>query len=99
MQKNYFMEVNFRHDGLAYAATASGVNLPAMLFNSQTVPMTVNNTYMMDLSTDYCHVKDGTLSRKYWFYDFRKTKCQLNFNRHDLMPTLYYYVNKIMKHI
>ena len=25
--KNYFMEVNFRHDGLAYAATASGVNL------------------------------------------------------------------------
>ena len=69
--KNYFMEVNFRHDGLAYAATASGVNLPAMLFNSQTVPMTVNNTYMMDLSTDYCHVKDGTLSRKYWFYDFR----------------------------
>ena len=97
--KNYFMEVNFRHDGLAYAATASGVNLPAMLFNSQTVPMTVNNTYMMDLSTDYCHVKDGTLSRKYWFYDFRKTKCQLNFNRHDLMPTIYYYVNKIMKHI
>lgn len=86
--KNYFMEVNFRHDGLAYAATASGVNLPAMLFNSQTVPMTVNNTYMMDLSTDYCHVKDGTLSRKYWFYDFRKTKCQLNFNRHDLMPTI-----------
>ena len=54
---------------------------------------------MMDLSTDYCHVKDGTLSRKYWFYDFRKTKCQLNFNRHDLMPTIYYYVNKIMKHI
>ena len=97
--KNYFMEVNFRHDGLAFAASASGVNLPAKLFNSQTVPMTVNYTYMIDLSTDYSHVKYGTLSRKYWFYDFRKTKCQFNFNRHDLMPTIYYYVNKIMKHI
>ena len=93
--KNYFMEVNFRHDGLAYAATASGVNLPALLFKKPTRPMTVKDTYMMDLSSDYCHVKDGVLSRKRWFSDFIKTGCQLNFNRRDPMPTIYYYLNKL----
>lgn len=95
--KNYFMEVNFRHDGLAYAATASGANLPAMLFAVSQSPIAVRDTYMMDLSTDYCHVKDGALSRKHWFSDFMKTKCQLNFNRQDPMPTICYYVRKIKR--
>lgn len=93
--KNYFMEVNFRHDGLAYAATASGVNLPALLFKPLTSPTVVKDIYMMDLSIDYCHVKDGTLSRKRWLSDFMKTRCQLNFNRRDPMPTICYYFNKL----
>lgn len=94
--KNYFMEFNFRHDGLAYAATASGVNLPALLFDDRKDPkLHVKDTYMMDLSTDYCHVKDGTLSKKQWWHDFIRTGCQLNFNRKDPMPTVCYYVNKL----
>lgn len=94
--KNYFMEFNFRHDGLAYAATASGVNLPALLFDDRKDPkLHVKDTYMMDLSTDYCHVKDGTLSKKQWWRDFMRTGCQLNFNRKDPMPTVCYYVNKL----
>ena len=36
--KNYFMEVNFRHDGLAYAATASGINLPAIYMQRDALP-------------------------------------------------------------
>lgn len=94
--KNYFMEFNFRHDGLAYAATASGVNLPALLFDDRKDPkLHVRDTYMMDLSTDYCHVKDGKLSKKQWWHDFIRTGCQLNFNRKDPMPTICYYVDKL----
>ena len=37
--KNYFMEVNFRNDGLAYTATAAGINLPAIyICNSMESP-------------------------------------------------------------
>lgn len=94
--KNYFMEFNFRHDGLAYAATASGANLPALLFDDRKDPqLHVWDTYMMDLSTDYCHVKDGTLSKKQWWHDFMRTGCQLNFNRKDPMPTICYYMHKL----
>ena len=95
---NYFMEVNLRNDGLAYAATVAGVNLPAiyMQFNGIPNDIKVTETYMMDLSIDYCHVKDGHLTFKQWFADFRKTKCQLNFNKHDMAPTIYYYLNKII---
>lgn len=95
--KDYFMECNFRHDGLAYVATAAGVNLPAMLFdkcNSGNIEL--KETYMMDLSTDYCHVKNGTLNRWQWARDFMRTGCQLNFNRRDPMPTVLYYWHKIM---
>lgn len=96
--KNYFMEVNFRNDGLAYAATASGVNLPALMFDvHKPTTFHVKNTYMMDLSIDYCHVKNGTISKKQWIFDFLKTGCQLNFNRKDPMPTICYYLHKIKK--
>lgn len=93
--RNYFMEVNFRHDGLAYAATASGVNLPLLLFRQLPIALEVRDTYLMDLSIDYCHVKNGTLSRIQWLSDFLKTRCQLNFNRRDPMPTVCYYINKL----
>lgn len=93
--KNYFMEVNFRHDGLAYAATASGVNLPMLLFKSLPMSSEVKDTYMMDLSIDYCHVKDGTVSRVQWLSDLLKTRCQLNFCWHDPIPTICYYFNKL----
>lgn len=94
--KNYFMEVNFRHDGLAYAATAAGINLPAIYLRRDKLSSDykIKNTYMMDLSIDFCHVKDKSLSLKDWFRDLRRTGCQLNFNKKDPAPTFYYYVNK-----
>ena len=52
-------------------------------------------TYMMDISIDYCHVKEGTITKYRWLKDFLKTGCQLNFNWKDPMPTLCYYWNKI----
>lgn len=98
--KNYFMEVNFRNDGLAYTATAAGINLPAIYMQFDGIPkdIKVRKTYMMDLSIDYCHVKDGNISFGKWFQDFCKTGCQLNFNRKDIAPTVNYYIDKL-KHL
>lgn len=95
--KNYFMEINFRHDGLAYAATAAGANLLQMYAEGKPLQFTVKPTYMMDLSTDFCHVKDGHISRSNWSKDFLKTRCQLNFNWGDPMPTVWYYLNKFIQ--
>ena len=97
--KNYFMEVNFRNDGLAYVVTAAGTNLPAIYMQFKGLPQQtkVRSTYMMDLSIDYCHVKDKNISFKEWICDFYKTGCQLNFNKKDMAPTLYYYFNKFRR--
>lgn len=99
--KNYFMEVNFRNDGLAYTATAAGINLPAIYIHNNRFPkdIKIKETYMMDLSIDFCHVKEGTLSFKQWIHDFYHTGCMLNYNPKDVAPTLYYYWNKIKKRI
>lgn len=93
---NYFMEVNFRHDGLAYTATAAGANLLKFYIYEDTHIKKIRKTYMMDLSIDYCHVKKGTITKYQWLKDFLRTGCQLNFNWKDPMPTLCYYWNKIL---
>ena len=89
------MEVNFRHDGLAYTATAAGANLLRSYIYDESADVDIEETYMMDLSIDYCHVKDGNIRFYSWFRDFIRTGCQLNFNWRDPMPTLCYYWNKI----
>jgi len=95
--QSYFMEVNFRHDGLAYTATAAGINLLKMYLNDSVGQYRVKPTYMMDLSIDFCHVKDGSISRNRWIKDFLRTGCQLNFNLRDPMPTIAYYKSKLLK--
>lgn len=97
--KNYFMEVNFRHDGLAYTATSAGINLPSvyMSFEKPADGYKIKDVYMMDLSIDFCHVKDKVLTLNEWLIDFLKSGCQLNFNKRDLPPTLYYYLNKLKR--
>lgn len=99
--KNYFMEVNFRNEGLAYAATVAGANLHALYMNPQ---LSINwqkirKIYMMNYSLDFLYVKSGEVSFLTWLRDFLRTSCFINFNRHDLMPTISYYVNKIKKYI
>lgn len=96
--KNYFMEMNFRHDGLAYTATAAGVNLIDFYINDRKQPdCKVRKTYMMDISTDPLHVRSGKISRLQWIHDLLRTGCQLNFNLRDPRPTFEYYLNKLFK--
>lgn len=93
---DYFMEINFRHDGLAYAATAAGINLLGRLFSNEAGNYKVTPTYMMDLSIDYNHVKEGNIDKRHWLRDFIKTRCQLNFNISDPAPTFHYYFHKLL---
>lgn len=97
--RNYFMEINFRHDGLAYVATAAGINLLDYFINQPTqYKRDVKPTYLLDLSIDYCHVKDKNIRKTRWWKDFFKAGCQLNFNIKDPLPTFYYYLEKFKKH-
>ena len=93
---DYFMEFNFRHDGLAYSATASGANLMKGFFGTAPIGK-VRPTYMMDLSVDFMHVKNKHISFTRWIGDFIRTGCQLNFNIKDPRPTLNYYKAKILR--
>lgn len=97
--KNYFMEVNFRNDGLAYMATAAGANLHAKYIDDS-YPLDLNKTesiYMMNYSIDYLHVKEGRISRMQWLRDFFRTRCFINASLRDPMPLLAYYLKKFKK--
>lgn len=94
--KNYFMEVNFRNEGLAYASTCAGANLHALYADpSKAIEWKkFRPTYMMNYSIDYLYVKEGDLSRHQWFRDFIKTRCFINFCLSDIKPLLAYYKKK-----
>lgn len=92
----YFLEFNLRNDGLAYTATAAGVNLCEMMNGTLSTNLpSAHSILMMDLSADFCHVQDGNITRRAWISDFIHTKCQLNFNCKDPMPTVCYYIKKL----
>lgn len=99
--RNYFMEVNFRNDGLAYASTCAGVNLHALYMD---LSKSINwrrfrRIYMMNYSIDFLHVKENSLSLSDWIKDFMKTRCFINVCFTDIKPTVYYYKNKIQKRL
>lgn len=98
--KFYFMEFNFRNDGLAYTATCAGINMPEILIKGE-IPSHIKfkSIYMMDYSIDFCHVKDGNISLLTWIIDFIKTKCHLYLNFRDINPLLQYYKSKICSKI
>lgn len=97
--KNYFMEVNFRNEGLAYASTCAGANLHAFYVDSskRIDGRKFRRTYLMNYSIDLLYVKEGDLSRWQWLKDFLKTRCFINVCFSDLGPVLAYYKKKIFK--
>lgn len=94
--KNYFMEVNFRNEGLAYASTCAGANLHALYLNpSKRIDWKrFKKCYLMNYSIDFLYVKDGSLSLWQWLRDFIRTRCFINICFSDLGPALQYYKNK-----
>lgn len=95
--KNYFMEVNFRNEGLAQAATTAGANLHALYMNPDFVidRKRVRKIYMMNYALDFLYVKNGKVPLLTWARDFCRTSCFINFNRHDVMPTFGHYIDKL----
>ncbi len=93
--KNYFMEVNFRNDGLAYVSTCAGANLHAVYAGAERYDAAkVKSRYMMNYALDYLYVKSGDLPFRTWFRDFLRTRCFINFSLRDPMPTVNYYRSK-----
>lgn len=97
--KNYFMEVNFRNEGLAYASTCAGANLHALYLDSS---KRINwkrfkKCYMMNYSIDFLYVKDGSLSLWQWLRDFIRTRCFINICFSDLGPAIQYYKSKFFR--
>lgn len=96
--KNYFMEVNFRNEGLAYAATSAGANLHALYINPdfEIKRDEIKKIYMMNYSLDFLYVKNKELSLLTWIKDLLRTRCLININFRDLNPILSYYRSKIL---
>lgn len=97
--RNYFMEVNFRNEGLAYASTCAGANLHALYVDgSKKIDWRkFRRTYMMNYSIDLLYVKEGDVSLWHWLRDFLRTRCFINLCLSDLGPILAYYKHKIRK--
>lgn len=93
--KNYFMEVNFRNEGLAYASTCAGANLHAVYAGAEDFDAAkVKSCYMMNYSLDYLYVKSGDITFASWLRDFLRTRCFINFSLRDPMPTVNHYLKK-----
>lgn len=97
--KDYFMEVNFRNEGLAYAATAAGANLHALYVHPELKLdwKKVHRVYMMNYSLDFLYVKNKELSLATWVRDFLRTRCFININWKDLNPIICYYKQKFKR--
>lgn len=98
--ENYFMEVNFRNEGLAQVVTDAGANLHATYVSG--VPYerdSLRQVYMMNYSIDYLHVKEGRISAFHWWRDFLRTRSFINISLKDPMPTLAYYWGKLRRKI
>lgn len=95
--KNFFMEVNFRNDGLAQTATNAGANLHALYIDPSRKfnPAKVRSIHMMNFSIDRLHVGEGRLTNFRWWCDFVRTRCFINASFRDPMPLVAHYLNKL----
>lgn len=91
--KDYFLEINFRNDGNAYAVTAAGINLPyiwvrhALGLEIETeLNKKTDDIIVMPELVDFFQVVSGNISLKRWISDIRKTNTFLYYNKADQKP-------------
>ena len=88
--ENYFMEINIRNDGLGYAATKAGVNLPSLMFSeSFNYQKPINDIYMMWLCLDLQNYRQKTIDLFTFINDIKRSNCFIDYNRNDLTPFIY----------
>ena len=85
---NYFLEVNFRNDGLAYVATCGGFNLYESYINNKSVSFDqFKSIRMMNVNFDFQFMKNTKkISFMKWIYQFMTAECHLDFCLLDPMP-------------
>jgi len=92
-QINYFLEINFRNDGNAYAVTAAGINLPSIFISHFTQKVNLDNELYENKSiivmpefVDFMQVIHHKISIVSWIKDLLRTDCFLVYNKDDLKP-------------
>jgi len=92
-QINYFLEINFRNDGNAYAVTAAGINLPSIFVSHFTQKVNLENELYENKSiivmpefVDFMQVIRHKISVVSWIKDLLNTDCFLVYNKDDLKP-------------
>lgn len=92
--KDYFMEINFRNDGNAICVTASGINLPYLLYMHSTgndvksiiESKKAKTVYVMPEINDFYLVFRRKLSFFTWIKDLFRTDCFMEWSRKDPKP-------------
>lgn len=95
----YFIEMNFRNGAYGYAFTKAGVNIPALwclniighdIFG---VPLVIDNELtLMDEIADFRNVIDKRIGLLKWIMQFLSTDVHLLFNKRDLKPFIYRFI-------
>lgn len=102
--KDYFMELNMRNDGNAYAVTGAGVNLPYLwylyhtnreLFKIENKIVKKSVTAMPELS-DFKFVLKRKVSLFSWIKDYNGAKVLLLYNTNDKTPFYYYFIYRFI---
>lgn len=90
---DYFLEINFRNDGNAFAVTGAGVNLPIIWVKfcsgesiENELKNAVKSIYVMPEFMDYVHVLKKRISLSLWLKDVRRTECFFYYNKKDMSP-------------
>lgn len=102
--KAYFLEINLRNDGTAYIPTVVGFKLHYLWYcyavGTSITKLTIDNDVPFFFSSDVNdirHVLERRLSFLKWFTDTLRARTYLLFNKHDIKPWLFFYINIIRR--
>lgn len=99
--KNYFMEVNFRNDGLAYSATCAGLNLYESLFEGKNIEkVKIKPSWLMNVAFDNAlRRRSGNISFFRWVKQFLTADGYLDFTFKDPMPFLWRPIGFVLRRL
>lgn len=99
--KNYFMEVNFRNDGLAYAVTCAGLNYYSVYFRGETIdPLNFNPVVVMNIAFDRALQRTSkNMPFIQWLKQFATADGYLDFTFKDPMPVLWRPIGFILRRL
>lgn len=104
---DYFLEMNFRNDGNSYCVTASGTNLPYILYLSaiggdyqnEISNSKVETIHMMPEIYYFTRLLAGEFSIHEWWSNFRKTNCFTTYFKNDKKPFFWFIILALKKRI